>query len=507
MTQRATPDAFLAPPPSSEQPIVLTTGSHHYQAYWTRGERPGELALLPFVYLAHDRRFVPRRSVFLTPEEAPPTPVAWSASCIQCHAVAGRPRRDELGTRFDSDVVEIGIACEACHGPGAEHAEGKRNPVVRALAHGSAERDRTIVNPKKLDAAGSSAVCAQCHSLSFPRDEHAFWDVGTVGPRPDKPFETRELLTYERLGQGGGVQVDAPRENLFWSDGTIRVGGREANAHFLSPCYARGAGDRQLSCVSCHSMHASEPNDQLAKGMDGNGACTSCHEPIAATGSDHTHHATGSPGSECQACHMPKTTFALLGAIRSHRIEKPSLERARQSGRLPACNLCHLDRSVAWTGEWLGRWYGSRAEPRASDAESSAIHWLLAGNATERALAADHFGDPAAKNASGARWSAPLLARLLDDPYAAVRYVAARSLRSLPEFRDLEYDFVGDPALRRGVAAQVEKRWREAGGGGGTLVPSDQRPRVLLDKDGASDVAAIARLTSQRDDRAITIAE
>ena len=46
----------------------------------------------------------------------------------------------------------------------------------------------------------------------------------------------------------------------------------------------------------------------------------------------------------------------------------------------------------------------------------------------------------------GRDWPAAFLLPLLDDPYAAVRYLAYRSLRELPGFRDFAYDYVGAPA-------------------------------------------------------------
>jgi hypothetical protein len=255
-------------------------------------------------------------------------------------------------------------------------------------------------------------------------------------------------------------------------------------------------------------MHASEPDDQLARGKEGDGACVGCH--AAFDREAHTHHAPASSGSRCMGCHMPRTTFALLGAIRTHRIERPNVARALEAGRLPACNLCHLDRSLAWTDERLSAWYGTpRSLPDAADPErrdeSAAIRWLLSGDAAQRALAATHLGLEDSRAASGTAWQAPLLAELLVDPYAAVRYVAAASLRSLPGFASVPFDFVGPPGDRERARAEVRRRFEQRDLG--RSVPLEQRPRVLLEREGAIDEAAIARRTSLRDDRAITIAE
>ena len=41
--------------------------------------------------------------------------------------------------------------------------------------------------------------------------------------------------------------------------------------------FAQGSGDRKITCLSCHSMHDSDPNDQLAAKRSGNEACFQCH--------------------------------------------------------------------------------------------------------------------------------------------------------------------------------------------------------------------------------------
>lgn len=47
-------------------PIVMTTGSHHMQAYWYFTEVESRtLHLLPFVYLKTEQRWIPRASAFL----------------------------------------------------------------------------------------------------------------------------------------------------------------------------------------------------------------------------------------------------------------------------------------------------------------------------------------------------------------------------------------------------------------------------------------------------------
>ena len=131
---------------------------------------------------------------------------------------------------------------------------------------------------------------------------------------------------------------------------------------------------------------------------------------------------------------MPKTTYALLKAIRSHRIESPSVPAAVATGRPTACNLCHLDRTLRWTDDTLAAWFGRPRTALDEDAERvpASVIAVLRGDAAVRALVAANLGDPEALAASGSDWERPILDRLARDPYAAVRLIAARSAEGLP---------------------------------------------------------------------------
>src|SRR4029077_15258261 len=80
----------------------------------------------------------------------------------------------------DTRAVELGIACEACHGPGEAHATANRNPLRRYTLHftrGAA--DATIVQPPRLDPRRASRVCDQsqssgaCGAARWERDANA----------------------------------------------------------------------------------------------------------------------------------------------------------------------------------------------------------------------------------------------------------------------------------------------------------------------------------------------
>jgi len=439
--------------------VPMLTGSHHMQAFWLAGRRPNELVEFPFTYLFDDARWVSRRDVFLVGTEYTKRPSVWNRICVECHATGSVPGLDPRTTLPHTRVAEFGIACEACHGPAAAHVAKNRDPFRRWSLHASGAADGTIVNPARLPPQKSAEVCGQCHGIACPPDGWlerglAFRPGGSLAA--DKPI--LRFATLAKSACRDQIAADASfAQSRYWKDGMVRVSGREYNGLVESRCAQKGA----LTCVSCHSMHDSDPNWQLARDRDGNAACTGCHAKIAANVPAHTHHASGSTGSTCYNCHMAQTTWGLLRAMRSHQITSPRVQDDVDAGRPNACNLCHLDRTLAWTAGNLARWYGTPAPPLDADERNVPAGALdvARGEAGVRAIVAWHMGWPAAQRASaGGAWMAPYLVELLDDDYSAIRYAAIRSLRTLPGFSDLPYDYVGSEESR--WAAQRAARAR-----------------------------------------------
>jgi hypothetical protein len=233
-------------------------------------------------------------------------------------------------------------------------------------------------------------------------------------------------------------------------------------------------------------MHDSTRDDQLSEGMDGDAACTQCHAATSYASTAHTHHADVG----CMDCHMPRTTWGLLGAIRSHQVDSPDPQIADDTGRPLACNLCHLDRSSAWSGAWLGRW---RGQDEAIPSGDPAAVGVLAAEAGVRALWAWHLGRPGAPapgtRAAGARWQLGLLREALADPYPAVREVAWQSiLRLWPLAFETS---VAPPTLDAGTIAGVDEA---------------ARIRAALEPS-AIDHALVLRSLAARDDRRVALAE
>jgi hypothetical protein len=207
----------------------------------------------------------------------------------------------------------------------------------------------------------------------------------------------------------------------------------------------------------------------------------------------------------CYNCHMPYTTYGLLKTIRSHQIDNPSVQNTLDTGRPNACNLCHLDKSLAWTADSLTAWFGQPRVELSDDQQTIAasVLWLLRGDAGQRAIVGQSLGWDAAQAASGTDWMAPYLAMLLEDPYDAVRFIAYRSLRSLPGFSGFDFDFICTPPERTAARQRALGIWRNRNESK-LAVP---RPQVLLDPAGTLQLPEVERLLQQRDTRAVNLGE
>lgn len=487
--------------------LGMMTGSHHLQVYWMQGDKENKQSLFPFAWLIEDKRWVPFHSTFLRDPAQEPVGQTWNLNCINCHSTAGQGRPNYQTYQFETRVGELGIACEACHGPAEKHTSQHRNVLERYVTHFSGGKESTLVNPASLTSKSSSQVCGQCHSIHWIPNARDHQQNG-FRYRPGQDLATNApVIQPSRLSEQPWLKEPLKKNPTFirdryWPDGMVRVSGREYNGLIESPCFKRG----DLSCLSCHSMHqAQSSDDQLAPRMEGNHACLQCHQAIGAKLVEHTHHRDGSSGSLCYNCHMPHTTYGLLKSIRSHQIDSPSLKTTLATGRPNACNLCHLDQTLEWTGHQLSKWYGQDAVALNDEQRTVAasVLWLLKGDAGQRALMAWSLGWESAQKASGTRWMAPYLAELMQDPYSAVRFIAHRSTKSLgAEFQSIAYDFVGPEADRASASRRVMETWQRGQAQGSTA----HGPSVLI-SEGRLQRETIDRLLKERNNISMDLQE
>jgi hypothetical protein len=497
--------------------VDRTVGSHIEQVYLSRLDN-GAYFTLPFIWNVTDGEWLPINAIFVTREAETTHPEGyaqlWNSSCVFCHNTRPnpglRPGASPGNASWDVHLHEIGIACEACHGPGEAHVAANHNLMRRQLLIETGRRDRTIVNPARMKKLKSVRTCGRCHGKwAVHKDQTAnVLEQGEVFIPGRKDLEKLfELPMADPDGQWD--------PNFFWPDATPRPTAMEYQGVLMSACFERG----EMTCVSCHSMHASDPADQLrfrddasTPDYEDDEQCTQCHPQLAPEPARvaHTRHGAESEGSRCVSCHMPYQSYGLLSAQRSHRIQNPDPAVSASTGLPNACNSCHLDRSLRWTADVLAEWRGQPATPKDSELYrgdrshlSEALIQLVQGHALSRAIAVQMLGREDARRAAPGLWRVPFLIDALSDPYPAVRKNAHRSLRRQPGFQDAVYDYVAEPAERGEQIAALRQRWQAMAPEHAGAVP----PEVPLATDGSIEAVTLERLRASRDMTELNLAE
>jgi hypothetical protein len=501
------------------QEVVLVTGSHTLQVPWLDTGEGRTLEQLPFAYIIAEKIWAPVFQTFLMPPELKEYYAvgAWNGACMDCHVTQGRSRF-LANNKWDSQVAEFGVACEACHGPGKDHVAQNRDPVRRFKLHLTGAPDPTVTNASRLKGPESALACGQCHSVwAFNNmDDKIDWNRHGGSFRPGADDLSQRFIvrptTDDHLEQKEFIHKTEPGffKNRFWGDGMIRVTGREFNGVEASPCFKGG----DFSCLSCHEMHPDKAaltnltkwtNGQLRPAMESDQACLQCHKDMANNISAHSHHSAESEGSRCYNCHMPHTTFGLLHAMRSHQISSPTVQESVAHGRPNACNLCHLDKTLAWTADKLQTWYNQPAPELSADDQTIAasVQWIVKGDAGQRALIASGMGWKPAQDISGRDWLYPYVIYSMSDPYAAVRFDAWKSLQTLPGFANYPFNYTAaDKELNDAMVSTFTKWFREVRAPGAVF-----NPETVLDQGGSFEKDLFLRLRNERDDRQIILAE
>jgi hypothetical protein len=174
-------------------------------------------------------------------------------------------------------------------------------------------------------------------------------------------------------------------------------------------------------------------------------------------------------------------------------------------GRPNACNLCHLDKTLAWTAQKLQAWY-KQPEPELSlenQTLSAAVQWIVKGDAGQRALITWGMGWEPAQKISGRDWLYPYLIYSLTDSYAAIRFEAWKSLQTLPGFNGFSFTYTANESSRSKAADDAYKKWLQQAHDLSPLFPAES----ALENDGRCQQEIFQKLRSERDEKPIVLAE
>jgi hypothetical protein len=375
----------------------------------------------------------------------------WNARCAECHATGFEKNYDFQRKRYASTQVEIGVGCEACHGPGQAHLAKVNGGPERLYGGALTEWGFTA---DMADPAQAMEQCAGCHSR-----REAF---GNGNPLPGTAFADAYNLAMLRPG-------------LYHADGQIQDEVYVYGSFLQSKMHKKG-----VTCANCHEPHSAEVV------AEGDAVCTQCHSEAgnpdfpslklaAYDTAAHTHHAEGSAGAQCVNCHMMDQVYMGIDWRRDHNFRVPRPDVSARLGTPDACSRCHTEKDAEWAAdqvaEWFpdGRWqtphYGDvlakgRADPRAAAGDLLALAqdetqadlvrasalWLLGPGATSLSLkditAFLEDEDPQVRvgalealKARAAVATAPYLIAGLQDEVRAVRIAAARAIMSQPAHR------------------------------------------------------------------------
>ena len=500
---------------NSEYRLVMMTGSHHMHVFWVDSGIEKTPDMLPIIFLLDQQKWIPRESAFLrTPNPSYQSERGgWNRVCCQCHSTHPKPNvktygADAASPSWNTEIVEFGISCEACHGPGKEHVA-----IHQSSKQASPKLSDRVVDPMKLETSIRSDMCARCHSVGYVNNSAAYKEKGL----DFRPGQSIDESKYYQLLRASPEHISDPHlatwlnrtrsdiNNTFWPDGQLRGTGRAYSGMIESSCAKHG----DMTCFSCHTMHQNDlalqdewKDDQLKPGMRGDAACIDCHKEYVEMGAKHTHHPVESSGSRCVNCHMPHTVYGLLKTVRSHTISSPSVATAIKTTRATACNLCHLDQTLEETSQHLAKWYG-HDQPRLTKLEKEtavSVLQLLKGDAPQRALQVAAMERKMAQETSGTDWMVPFLMVGMLDRHDAIRLISERAYRSLKDAPEIQFDPINPGASQtRYMSDQLQKVCSEA------VLKHD--PALLIGEDGKFDIEQISNLLQNRNERPVDIQE
>jgi hypothetical protein len=235
--------------------VALVLGGHWTQRYLV--DRGGKLMVAGEIWSVLDDRW---GQPYWKEQD-------WERLCAGCHLTGWNP----YARRFQ----ERGVGCEACHGPGEEHARsGGEAPIL---------------NPGSLTADERDLICASCHTHGHDRTGEFRFPVGYI--------PGRDLARYYR----GLIPKPGQTESTFKGDGS-----REDRLRSFRFWVGRYLLRQGVTCVLCKSFRAEDRVDQPAgdkppEFMTLAESCIVCHRALRE--GDRNHSVFRIERSRCWECH------------------------------------------------------------------------------------------------------------------------------------------------------------------------------------------------------------
>ncbi|WP_120633509.1 multiheme c-type cytochrome [Ruegeria sp. EL01] len=339
----------------------------------------------------------------------------WNARCAECHATDFNKNYSPIDRSYASTQAEIGVGCEACHGPGEAHLAWAEQPeTTRRPWAGLSDAGLTI----DMSLGGETYLqqCSTCHARREPFEDG--------NPLPGTPFHD-------------AYQLSTLRDGTYHADGQILDEVYVYGSFLQSKMYAKG-----VTCNNCHDPHTAE------RRAEGNGLCTQCHSQAGNAdfptlslkdydSPAHHFHPVETEGAQCKSCHMIERNYMGVDGRRDHTFRIPRPDLSAQTRAPDACTDCHVDVTPGWAAKAIETWYPDSQNRRQHFGQVMAqARNNLSGSITALADLAEYDALPAIARATAlemlASTASPALATrlepLLQDPDPMVR-AAATSLQ------------------------------------------------------------------------------
>ena len=157
--------------------------------------------------------------------------------CLECHASSFQPDAN-LANRYKRTDFVLGVSCERCHGPGAQHIALNSAPNAKPA-------QQAIVNPAKLPRERRMDLCGLCH--------------GGVGVAKTRPFSFTVGNALE-----DHIQLEHPGANE-----PLDVHGNQLALLERSKCFK----ESNMTCSTCHDVHQTQRDASYFSDK-----CLQCHK-------------------------------------------------------------------------------------------------------------------------------------------------------------------------------------------------------------------------------------
>ena len=138
--------------------VDYTLGAKRYQGYLSMLPE-GRMFVLPIFWHVEHKRWMDWKEITPIPDGAHDIRQIWNVNCFNCHATNIVQGYDVAAKRYNSSWTEMGIGCEACHGPGREHntlmEAWEKNPALKP-AYDTSDKNRQLSDTLKILSTRSS---------------------------------------------------------------------------------------------------------------------------------------------------------------------------------------------------------------------------------------------------------------------------------------------------------------------------------------------------------------